>query len=142
MPNLIKQSWTDSTLQQWLYKIQKRPTSLFYHVLLIKQNECKQSYPEVWIPFQKEKWLKFNHVEATVMEALEKLNDLGAHHALWILELGNESHDLTLSKGLLSNIPWFLSQNYNFCHSNWPWEKNCYSEQKLVNVLLVVIFDL
>ena len=23
-----------------LYKIQKRPTSLFYHVLLIKQNEC------------------------------------------------------------------------------------------------------
>ena len=38
--------------------------------------------------FQKEKWLKFNHVEATVMEALEKLNDLGAHHVLWILELG------------------------------------------------------
>ena len=26
--------------KQRLYKIQKRPTSLFYHVLLIKQNEC------------------------------------------------------------------------------------------------------
>ena len=26
--------------KQQLYKIQKRPTSLFYHVLLIKQNEC------------------------------------------------------------------------------------------------------
>ena len=25
--------------KQRLYKIQKRPTSLFYHVLLIKQNE-------------------------------------------------------------------------------------------------------
>ena len=25
--------------KQWLYKIQKSPTSLFYHVLLIKQNE-------------------------------------------------------------------------------------------------------
>ena len=27
--------------KQRLYKIQKRPTSLFYHVLLIKHNECK-----------------------------------------------------------------------------------------------------
>ena len=27
--------------KQRLYKIQKRPTSLFYHVLLIKQNECR-----------------------------------------------------------------------------------------------------
>ena len=26
--------------KQQLYKIQKRPTSLFYHVLLIKQSEC------------------------------------------------------------------------------------------------------
>ena len=26
--------------KQRLYEIQKRPTSLFYHVLLIKQNEC------------------------------------------------------------------------------------------------------
>ena len=26
--------------KQRLYKIQKRPTSLFYHALLIKQNEC------------------------------------------------------------------------------------------------------
>ena len=26
--------------KQRLYKIQKSPTSLFYHVLLIKQNEC------------------------------------------------------------------------------------------------------
>ena len=26
--------------KQRLYKIQKRPTSLFYHVLLIKQNDC------------------------------------------------------------------------------------------------------
>ena len=26
--------------KQRLYKIQKHPTSLFYHVLLIKQNEC------------------------------------------------------------------------------------------------------
>ena len=29
------------------------------------------------------------------MEALEKLNDLGAHHVLWILEFGSESHDST-----------------------------------------------
>ena len=28
--------------KQRLYKIQKSPTSLFYHVLLIKQNECIQ----------------------------------------------------------------------------------------------------
>ena len=27
--------------KQRLYKIQKSPTSLFYHVLLIKQNECR-----------------------------------------------------------------------------------------------------
>ena len=26
--------------------------------------------------FQKEKWLKFNHFEATIMEALEMLNNL------------------------------------------------------------------
>ena len=26
--------------KQRLYKIRKRPTSLFYHVMLIKQNEC------------------------------------------------------------------------------------------------------
>ena len=29
--------------KQQLYKIQKRPTGLFYHVLLIKQNECSCS---------------------------------------------------------------------------------------------------
>ena len=28
------------------------------------------------LSFKREKWLKFNHVEATIMEALEKLNDL------------------------------------------------------------------
>ena len=27
--------------KQRLYKIQNRPTSLFYHVLLIKHNECR-----------------------------------------------------------------------------------------------------
>ena len=30
--------------KQRLYKIQKRPTSLFYHVLLIKQNECMYAF--------------------------------------------------------------------------------------------------
>ena len=29
--------------KQRLYKIQKSPTRLFYHVLLIKQNECTRS---------------------------------------------------------------------------------------------------
>ena len=29
--------------KQRLYKIQKHPTSLFYHSLLIKQNECKEN---------------------------------------------------------------------------------------------------
>ena len=33
--------------KQRLYKIQKRPTSLFYHVLLIKQNECTTEVLEI-----------------------------------------------------------------------------------------------
>ena len=33
--------------KQRLYKIKKRPTSLFYHVLLIKQNECILYHPIV-----------------------------------------------------------------------------------------------
>ena len=40
--------------KQRLYKIQKHPTSLFYHVLLIKQNECISDniyeYNEIKIP--------------------------------------------------------------------------------------------
>ena len=41
--------------KQQLYKIQKRPTSLFYHVLLIKQNEC------IFIAILENWWLYKNH---------------------------------------------------------------------------------
>ena len=37
--------------KQRLYKIQKRPTSLFYHALLIKQNECSTAFSEQYMSF-------------------------------------------------------------------------------------------
>ena len=47
------QKLSNNENKQRLYKIQKRPTSLFYHVLLIKQNECmylvRRQMPSFWV---------------------------------------------------------------------------------------------
>ena len=62
--------------KQRLYKIQKCPTSLFYHVLLIKQNECT-FYLELICTF----WSKIvDGIKKTFEDVKEKLDSQALMH--------------------------------------------------------------